>query len=471
MRSFGRSHILVSLSLGASVLALSAMQPAFSVGSQGIGQRYNDGLDSRHSVTSFINAAKSIGYTGSAWTAGRSSTNAWSDAMGAAVVGYFGHANAGLFQVDDAATDATDQFIGAGFETDVASTDSRFRWWGEYLPFTDVDDVRLAVLAGCYTANADEIFGQFAEIGERKGIDSVVGFTDLVYYPSACTDCAYSGNYFWERFSLYARGGNTVAIALSKARTDLVAKEGNGGGWDAYRIGGSVTAPGSVRITPAGAGTPLTSQPLGIDPYSVTSLTVTTSTSGTSPMGPTEEFETTEGVAYRRLATGQLLDVTAPASTLGELTVSMADAQAVAQAFVKNESKSLAGWTLTDSRGRAHTDGERLAAFEWRPLNQGVHGADEVMVEVDRRTGAITYFGHAWADPDTSEFAITADEAFGIVNGLVDTADAEVSVVGDVWNRPRWTITVDRGLDDLVPDVDRLVVDGQTGEVLSNTTA
>ena len=185
MRSFGRSHILVSLSLGASVLALSAMQPAFSVGSQGIGQRYNDGLDSRHSVTSFINAAKSIGYTGSAWTAGRSSTNAWSDAMGAAVVGYFGHANAGLFQVDDAATDATDQFIGAGFETDVASTDSRFRWWGEYLPFTDVDDVRLAVLAGCYTANADEIFGQFAEIGERKGIDSVVGFTDLVYYPGS----------------------------------------------------------------------------------------------------------------------------------------------------------------------------------------------------------------------------------------------------------------------------------------------
>jgi hypothetical protein len=362
--------------------------------------------------------------------------------------------------------------MGAGLETDVVSTDSRFRWWGEYLPFTDVDDVRLAVMAGCYTANAHPSFGQFSDIGTRKGIDSIVGFPGLVYYPSTCTNCAYSGNYFWERFSLYAKNGNTVANALSKARTDLVGKEGSAGGWGTYQIAGSVPSPGSVRITPVGAGTAMTSQPLGVDPYSMSSLTVATSTSGTSPMGETQEVETTEGISYRRLAaTSKLLDVAAPASTDGAITLSVADAETAARGFVERESNTLDGWALVDSRTMSHTDGERLAAFEWRVLNEGVPGADIVTVEVDRRTGAVTYFSHVWANPDASEFALTADEATAIASGLVDVAGAQVSAAPDVWNRPRWTVTVDRGLDGLVPDVDRLVIDGLTGDVLFNTTA
>ena len=471
LRSFTPARALF-ISLGVSVAALIASQPAYSADSQGIGQRYDDGLDSRHSATSFINAAKSVGYTGSAWTAGRSAASAWTDTRGAAVVGYFGHANAGVFQVDEGATDSTDQFIGAGLETDVASTDSRFRWWGEYLPFTDVDDVRLAVMAGCYTANADPGFGQFAGIGPRKGIDSVVGFTGLVYFPAACTSFTYSGNYFWERFALHAKAGNTVAIALSKARTDLVAKEGDAGGWGAYRVGGSVASPGSVRLTPAGAGTGLTSRPLGIDPYSVSSLTVTSSTTGTSPMGSTQEFETAEGVAFRRFAAnGELIDATAPASTIGEVTLNLTEAQAVARAFVENESNDISGWKSTDSRTTSHSDGESLAAFEWRPLVHGVPGAEMIAVEIDRRTGAVTYFSHAWADPQTDEFAVTADQARAIVGDLVDTTDARVTATADVWNRPRWTVTVDRGIDGLVPDIDRVVVDGHTGDILANTTA
>jgi hypothetical protein len=95
MRRLRRNRLLVSLSLGVSILTLTMVGPAHSEDSQGIGQRYNDGLDSRHSATSLINAAKAVGYSGTAWTGGRSATNAWNDGKGAAMIGYFGHANAG----------------------------------------------------------------------------------------------------------------------------------------------------------------------------------------------------------------------------------------------------------------------------------------------------------------------------------------------------------------------------------------
>lgn len=475
LSAIGRPRLISAVGFAAAlVLSLISSAPSHSADSQTVGQRYQDGLDSRHSASSLTSAAKSVGYTGNAWTGGRSATNAWNDALSAQVIGYFGHANAGAFQVDEGATNATDQFIGAGFETDVVSLDSRFRWWGEYWPFADVDDVKLAVMAGCYTANEDEIFGQFSEIGKRKGIDSVVGFAGLVYYPANCTDCVYSGNYFWDRFSVYAKNGNTVSNALSKAKTDLVAKEGDAGGWGAWRIGGSVTSPGSVKLKPAGSGTELTSHPAGISPYTLSGLDITGAAPGTSAMGPTTEVDTGEGVSFRRLAeTDELLDVTAPASTKGDTALTLEQAETAARTFMATEWRTLGTtWELVERASIDHSAGEKLASFQWRRVSaDGVLGAAIAMVEVDRRTGAVTYFSHTRATPSATSFSVSEAEALDAAAAVIDTARGDVSLVKDVWNRPRWTVTVDRGLDGLVPDVDRVVIDGVTGEVLAQTTA
>lgn len=464
---------LATAALLVTVLTIASAGPAQSADSVGIGQRYNDGLDSRHATSSFVDASKAVGYGGRAWNSGRDATSAWTDMRSAAIVGFFGHANAGVFQVDEGATNDTDQFIGAGFETDVVSQSPTMRWWGEYLPYADVDDVKLAVLAGCYTSKSDDYFGKFADIGARKGVDAVIGFNGLVYYPSKCTDCAYSGNYFWQRFSLYARRGNTISVALDKGRTDLIAKEGSGGGWGTHRIGGSVASPGSVRLDPADDGEPATSQPLGMQPYSLSSLSVSRATQQASPLGGTTEYDTTAGVSYRRLTdSGKVLDVTAPASYAGDVTLGLDEAEVIARDFVTSESHSLADWRLTESSTTAHADGQELASFEWRTLTpSGVPGAESTTVEVDRRTGAVTYLNHVWANPRVTEFRIDRAAALEVVARLVDVTGSDVTAARDVWDRPRWTVTVDRGLDGLTPDVDRIVVDGSTGEVVFRTTA
>lgn len=316
--------------------------PLSAAGVEGaaLGRRYNDKLDSRLSASALASATRSLGYTGSASTNGRDATEAWNDTRGAAVIGYFGHANAGLFQVDEGATNNSDQFISAGRETDLVSGNANRRRWSEFLPFADVDDLRLAVLAGCYTANDDDIFGQFSDMGAQRGIDAVVGFAGLVYYPATASGTAigetnYSGNYFWSRFSAYAKNGDTVATALSKARTDIVAKEGSAQGWGAYRIGGSVSTPGSTRIKPSTAGQAATSRPFGLEPFTLTDLTVTSSAPGTSAIGDTTERSTTEGVTFRTLKDGTLLDLHAPASTLGELALGLSKAREAAIAFAR----------------------------------------------------------------------------------------------------------------------------------------
>jgi hypothetical protein len=65
---------------------------------------------------------------------------------------------------------------------------------------------------------------------------------------------------------------------------------------------------------------------------------------------------------------------------------------------------------------------------------------------------------------------VSQEQARDLVAAMTPTHGAEVTVLGDVWHRPRWTVTVDRGLDGPVPDVERFQIDAATGEVLSRTT-
>ena len=418
---------LATLMVAPSLLLLSS--PSEAADARSVARRYNDGLDSRHSAAALVIAAKSIGYTGAAYAGGRSSTDTWNDGLSASVLGYFGHANAGVFQV------------------------------------------RLAVMAGCYTANHHAGFGDFEEAGTKAGMDAIVAFPGLVYYPSTCTSCVYSGNYYWDRFSAYTKAGDTVSVSLSRARTDLVAKEGSAGGWQAYRITGSVSSPGAVRLRPAADGEPLTARPTGVEPYGVADLTVTSRMPGTSPLGDTVEFETEQGISFRRLAADDaLLDLAAPASTTGaQPLVTLAEAQTTAAAFALEHDAGIgARWDLA-SESMAHGDGEQLAAFTWRSTNSaGLLANQQVEVEVDRRTGAVTYY--AVTGTETSGgFRITAEQARSAVARLTATDGAEVTVTGDMWHRPRWTVTVDRGLENHVPDVEQFQLDAATGELLSRT--
>lgn len=208
-----------------------------------------------------------------------------------------------------------------------------------------------------------------------------------------------------------------------------------------------------------------------MEPYGVADLTVTSRMPGTSPLGDTVEFETEQGISFRRLAADDaLLDLAAPASTTGAQPLfTLAEAQTTAAAFALEHDAGIgARWDLA-SESMAHGDGGQLAAFTWRSTNSaGLLANQQVEVEVDRRTGAVTYY--AVTGTETSGgFRITAEQARSAVARLTATDGAEVTVTGDMWHRPRWTVTVDRGLENHVPDVEQFQLDAATGELLSRT--
>lgn len=92
----------------------------------------------------------------------------------------FGHANSGVFQTDEGPTDAEDPYFAAGVDTDLVSTLTAVRFFGEYLPVLDIDDMRLLILGGCYTANEHPRCGSFNDMPVRRGVDAVVTFPELV---------------------------------------------------------------------------------------------------------------------------------------------------------------------------------------------------------------------------------------------------------------------------------------------------
>ena len=463
----GRGRRSTCLRLMAVVFVVSIhFQPSSAAGAgppaTGLGKRYGDGLDSRLAAQRLTQAASSVGYTSTGYTSGRSASDGWGDGLGSAVFGFFGHANAGIAQTND----VPEQFLAAGTIGDV--DDSTFSYWSNYLPFLDVDDMKLAVVAGCYTANRDLYFGSFGDIGRERGIDSVVGFTGLVMYPASCTDCNYSGNYFWDRFSTYAQLGETVGTALSKARADLVAKEGSAAGWEAWYVQGAVRSPLNVRITPAGWGQPLDSKVLGIDPFDPFSLKATS----VRPMAVSDvsyiDYTTAEGVSYRRdAATGDLTWLWAPPSTEGPSGIGRDHAERIARAFAASHVSYFDGtFELVKGGSVTRTPGDALAEFTWRPMANGViPGPASISVTVDLRKGSVVDFVGVRKQPTTGQFSVTEEQAVRSVTA----ASGEQGVVSsrpEIWGEPRWVVTLDRGLRGRVPDVSQFVVSARSGEVI-----
>lgn len=470
-------HALTTAALACASFSLLALQPAAAYEASSVGDRYRDGLDSRHAATSFMSSARTAGYTGTAYTNGRQVDAAWEDGLSAAVIGYFGHANAGYFQIKEGATAASDEFMMAGSPADVVPLYQGFRGWSEYLPAVDVDDVKLAVLAGCYTANTDESTGMdFEEVGAEKGIDTVVAFPGLVYYPASCTACAYSGNYYWERVGAHLAAGRSVSVALANARTELVSKEGSAGGWQSYRVTGSVAAPGNVKIKPAGPGEPLTSEP----PAETADATAAYTLAGLTPVGAVEHAgglevtDTAEGVTLRReVTTGRLVDVVATASTGGEERLSSADAAERANAFLAQVTGAPElTFDAADAEVASHGEGESLLAFgASTPAREG-GTAERVDLEVDRRTGAITYFGWAVTGVVSTSREITRVEAERLAVAELP-AGAQVTDVGvRDWDRAYWVVEARAEATSPVlrPSHHRVLIDAADGRVVGRTT-
>jgi hypothetical protein len=475
----GARRSILSAVLAGLVLVTSPIGPVQAADQVSLGRRFDDGLDTRLSALRLRDAAAVMGYAAAASTVGRSANDAWADGLGSAVFGLFGHANGGLFQLDEGPTDLEDPWLIAGRPADVLPPGSYTRAFSEYLPFADVDDMRLLVLAGCYTANPG-INGDFITVAEAKGIDSVIAFPSLIYYPAtepgaAISTTDYAGNYFWGRFSSHAGTGVDVRTALSRARTDIVAKEGDGRGWDQFVVEGAVANPGGVRLAPAGNGQLLDSDPVPTAAFvSLAELTVTERATGEGPAGERlTTVSTADGVAYRTRSDGMLLDLAGTPSTEGSVTLSLPDAATIAHRFLAvHTGLRAAHLDLPEQGTTAHGDGEALARFTWR-LPVEASGPARVDIEVDRRTGAVVYFA-ATRPATTAEPVggplIGAAAALDLVAAATELDGAALDVEWSVWDRPTWTVTVDRGLDGHVPDVDLFVVDAVTGEITARLT-
>lgn len=468
--------------LPTTLLALALLPaPAHAAEESSIGRRYNDKLDSRLSSLRLAEATKAIGYTAHGYSGGRNVNDAFIDGLGSSVFGLFGHGNKGIFQTDEGPTDAQDHIFAAGTETDLVSTFENLRFLTEYIPFAEVDDMRLLVVAACYTAGTSE-WGDFITAGRSRGIDAVVTFRGLVYYPATASGTSasvtnYSGNYFWHRFSYHVQQGVTVATALARANTDLVAKEGTSGGWNAYVLGGALSNPGGVKLKPAGDGTIGNSQPATATPAYETFAELTPAsrvTSADPDLSQVTSVETAEGVSYRTRADGSVLDAVGVPATSGDITLSQADALAAAERFVRrNVGDFTDSWLLTHADPISHQGGDALTLLQWRTGFAGTPGSRAITVEIDRRSGAITYFADTRGAASAAEFTVTEADAIAAARAVAGD-EGQASASADVWDTTRWIVTIDRGLTGRpgarVPDVERVEIDARTGNVLAHTT-
>lgn len=443
---------------------------------------YYDGMNTAVGAQELGSALSAIGYANTTYTDGRSAEQAWNDGLGDAVFFVWGHGNAGQISTDQTGPGPYDrEYLLAVYGLIPQRYDytSNIHRWSDYLPYVDVDDMRLAIFAGCYTANVSPDFGSFGQIGKDTGVDSVIGFTDLLAAPANCgNDCLHYGNYFWSRFGVYVQNGDTVEVALSKAGYDHYIKEGSYWGFDKYKIEGALANPGDVRLTPAAYGYEYDSQPvgyinsfyygsLGTGPSGIDGLTITSEQPFIIGNRQVWDYETTQGISYRLDAkTSELLWLTAPASTTGQGELTEEEARRAAVDFASRyiswfeESDGL----VTTSRPH-HLDSDNLFGYSWRISTASGPGPRWVDIEVDRRTGAIVHFSQAVASPSTTTLTVSQAEAIGIAQEAVGAATTVVSAVSEVWNRPIWTVTLNREGDSLTPDFLWVVVDGQSGEV------
>jgi hypothetical protein len=210
----------------------------------------------------------------------------------------------------------------------------------------------------------------------------------------------------------------------------------------------------------------LTSQPLGTNAYTLASLTVT----GSRPLpdGQVEQV-TDEGVLLRRDGQGRLVDLWAQSSTTGDSRVALETLRETSRRFVDEAAPGAdSRWTLETEEELFHLEGERLVRFTWRS-----DGATQqiVEVEVDRRTGAVTYLGRATAPRvSTEEATVTAARAQAIALEQSAPDTRVVNVLPHTWGGRSWLVSTERAGHGAAPTLQKLLIDATTGELVHRST-
>lgn len=484
----GKMRRLVSVSIATIALlaaiagwgaATAAAASSFSLGKWWEPGSSADGgrLETRPAAQAFGSAMAAIGYANTTDLNGATATEGWLSAANSQVFGLFGHANERLAVLQDPAP-GTDVYTTGHIHTATTSLympgapDHERAWWPEFQPEL-VEDLKVAVFGGCHTALSD----YWQQSMRLLGVDSYVGFRDLIYYPAASGGTT-SGSYFWKRFSVYAQAGYMVRDALSLARADLFAVEGNNWGYDSWLVDGAAEDPGAVRFTPAsggqlnGFGWNFISQPsVATQNLQLASLT-TTRSHGMSVNGSDYvDRETAEGASYRLDEQGELVNWTAPTSSKGSESVSTADAVAAAARFAERHVSwfDAAAMGAESTASAAHSRGESLLAVEWRETStDGTAGPAVVRAEVDLRTGNVAGFTAQRAARDPAAFDVTREQAIAVARAASGAGDATIEAVErDRWHGPRWTVRINRGENALGTALKSIVIiDARTGEVM-----
>lgn len=266
-----------------------------------------------------------------------------------------------------------------------------------------------------------------------------------------------------------------MADSLSRALSDLYAKEGSGGGWEFFTIRGAATNPAGVRLTPAGPGESFVTNPNPTVAFtSLTALTPLTRVQQLGPGdGPVTFVATQEGVNLRLLADGTVLDAVGVPATTGPLTRGESEAIAIADKFVADNIGD-SSLQRSETRTISHREGDALTRVSYRTVRAGRPASEQVVIEVDRRSGAVVYFTHAQGTPSTTEFEVTAEQAIATASATTGQASGVARASADIWDQARWLVIIDNGLhgrpDALVPAVTRVYVDATTGAVLQIET-
>jgi hypothetical protein len=387
-----------------------------------------------------------------------------------------GHGHPGAITTEDTSATGRNQYffaqIPVGTLWDVQPPPQIVEW-DDYLPSSQVDDLLLAVLSACQTAEADPTWGSLPEMLPTKGVDTVVTIFGLPLIPGVIdpTPLAY-GNYYWARVGYYLRTGNSVNLALSKGVQDLIAAEGSASGWNRYHITGAAQAPEATTIVPPRPGTSLLPTKVrGLLPGSASSLTVTSTMSETLPTGRVIDNETAEQITTRRDAlTGQLLGAWGMPALTGPETFDREQAVSLAEEFLSREIPG--GYTIGRLRSTRTEPlkGARLLSTEIR-----YHDASKreglAIIEVDLRAGNVVTFNLAHAPKlPTREATLTQDKAEALALQIAGEGTVVDAQRRD-WTDSRWVVTIDQGERDGHDQIEEVAVDAVDGRILAQATS
>lgn len=184
--------------------------------------------------------------------------------------------------------------------------------------------------------------------------------------------------------------------------------------------------------------------------------------------------ETEEGVTLRRdAATGRLVAVVATTSTEGDELLTAEEAAERANTFLGQvDGAPDLVLNAADAEATAHGDGESLFAFGGSTQARSRGAAERVDLEVDRRTGAVTYFGWAMTEIVSTARAITRAEAAQLAAAALP-AGAEVTGVSvHDWDRAYWVVEsrTEATSPVLAPSNHRVLIDAADGRIVGRTT-